>query len=151
MILDAVRNSELLGQLSDTELERLEAASAEVQFAAGEVIFEEDDVAANFYLIVHGKVGLELTSPGGPPLVIQTLHDGEIVGVSWFFPPYRWEWRARAFTETSAIAFDAEQVREQCKNHCELERQLLRAIAKAAATRLHSSRAQLLDLYGSNR
>jgi len=151
MSLDAVRNSELLGQLSDVELERLESVSSEVRFGAGEVIFEEDGVAETFFLIVHGKVGLELTSPGGAPLVIQTLRDGEMVGVSWFFPPYRWEWRARALTETSVIAFDAEQVREQCKDQCELERQLLRAIAKAAATRLHASRTQLLDLYGNSR
>ena len=151
MSLDAVRNSELLGQLSDAELERLGEASSEERFAANEVIFEEDGVAETFYMIVHGKVGLELTNPGGPPLVIQTLRDGEMVGVSWFFPPYRWEWRARALSETSVIAFDAEQVRQQCENQCELERQLLRGIAKAAATRLHASRTQLLDLYGSSR
>lgn len=151
MSLDAVRNSELLADLSDEDMEPLAAASTEVRFAAGEVIFEEDGVAETFYLIVHGKVGLELTSPGGAPLVIQTLRDGEMVGVSWFFPPFTWEWRARALTETSAIAFDAEQVRGQCEDSCELERQLLRSLAKAAAVRLHNSRTQLLDLYGSNR
>jgi CRP-like cAMP-binding protein len=151
MSLDTVRDSELLGQLSDEEVASLEALSSEVRFGAGEVIFEEDGVAETFYLIVHGKVGLELTSPGGPPLVIQTLRDGEMVGVTWFFPPYHWEFRARALAETSMIAFDAAQVRDLCKDQCELERQLLRGIAKAAATRLHNARTQLLDLYGSRR
>jgi CRP-like cAMP-binding protein len=151
MSLDAVRDSELLGQLSDEEVASLEALSTEVRFGAGEVIFEEDGAADTFYLIVHGKVGLELTSPGGPPLVLQTLRDGEIVGVTWFFQPYNWEWRARALAETTMVAFDAERVRGLCVDNCELERRLLRSIAKAIATRLHSARTQLLDLYGSKR
>lgn len=151
MNVEAIRDTELLAQLSESELTFLESVSSQATFQPGEMLFDEDGIADVFHVIVHGRVGLELTSPGGPPLVIQTLRDGDLAGVSWFFPPHRWEWRARAITETATVAFDAEEVREKCVDDCELERQLLRGIAKAATSRLHSTRTQLLDLYGSNR
>ena len=44
----------------------------------------------------HGAVSLEFTAPGRGPLVIETLHRGDVVGWSWLFEPYRWEFDARA-------------------------------------------------------
>jgi CRP-like cAMP-binding protein len=150
MNLDAVRaSSELLSGLSDTEFGFLESVSQEVHFRSGDVLFEEDGVADTFYIIVEGKVGLEMTSPGKPPVVIQTLGDGELVGVSWLFPPHRWNWRARAITETATIAFDADEVRAQSEIDPELARQVHGVVAKEAVSRLHSTRVQLLDLYGT--
>ena len=151
MIVDAVRGTELLAQLPESAIDFLESVASEAGFRPGEMLFDESGVSDTFYVIVHGRVGLELTTPGGPPLVIQTLRDGDLIGVSWFFPPFRWEWRARALVDTAAIAFDAAAVRDKCVEDCELERQLLRSIAKATALRLHASRTQLLDLYGSRR
>ncbi|MEE9178662.1 MAG: cyclic nucleotide-binding domain-containing protein [Acidimicrobiia bacterium] len=150
MNLDAVRaSSELLSEVSGAQLEFLESVSQEVRFAGGDVLFEEDGVADTFYIILEGKVGLEMTSPGKRPIVIQTLGDGELVGVSWLFPPHRWSWRARAVTDTAAIAFDAARVRAQSELDRELAHRLLGVVAKEAITRLHSTRVQLLDLYGT--
>lgn len=150
MNLDAVRaSSELLSGLSGAEFEFLESVSEEVHFRSGDVLFEEDGVADTFYIILEGKVGLEMTSPGKPPIVIQTLGDGELVGVSWLFPPHRWNWRARAVTEVTGIAFDAATVRAQSEIDPMLARQVLGVVAKEAVSRLHSTRVQLLDLYGT--
>ena len=148
MNLDAVRaHSELLSGLSGRELQFLESVSQEAHLRSGDLLFEEDGVANTFYIILQGKVGLEMTSPGKPPIVIQTLGDGELVGVSWLFPPYRWTWRARAVTDTSAVAFDAAKVRAQFELDSELAHRLLSFVTKEAIGRLHSTRVQLLDLY----
>ena len=150
MNLDAVlTRSELLSGLSGAELEFLESVSQEVHFGSGDVLFEEDGVADTFYVILEGKVGLEMTSPGKRPIVIQTLGDGDLVGVSWLLPPHRWNWRARAVTDTAAIAFDAAKVRAQSEIDRELAHRLLGMVAEEAITRLHNTRVQLLDLYGA--
>jgi thioredoxin-like negative regulator of GroEL len=69
--------------------------------------------------------------------------------VSWLLPPHRWNWRARAVTDTAAIAFDAAKVRAQSEIDRELAHRLLGMVAKEAITRLHNTRVQLLDLYGA--
>ena len=139
---------ELLGSLSDNPFAFLESVATSVEFAAGSVVFDEDAPADSFFIITEGRVGLELITPAQTPIVLQTLRDGDLVGVSWLVPPHRWSWRARAIDDTKAIEFDAAAVRDHLPEDCELERELLRAVAKAAAGRLNSSRTQLLDLYG---
>jgi len=150
MNLQSVRqNSELLTRLTNTELDLFESLSSEVHVVNGEILFEEGGAADMFYIIVEGKVGLELTSPGRTPMVIQSLGPGDLVGVSWFFPPFRWNWRARALEETDLIAFDAVEVRRQCGLNRDLDLEVLEAVAEEAVRRLHRTRIQLLDLYRS--
>jgi CRP-like cAMP-binding protein len=137
-----------LSELSEVSLRFLESVSAPVEFGIDDIIFEEDSVADTFHVIVAGKVALELHSTGHVPIVLQTLRDGDLVGVSWLIPPYRWSWRARAQAPTSTVAFDAAAVRAHMGDDCEMERGLLRMVLRATASRLQSTRTQLIDLYG---
>ncbi len=143
----ALGSTELFAHLTPEEIEFLESIAVERDFAEGAVLFEEDTEAKDFYIVVDGRVGLELVSPRRRPIVIQTLGRGDLVGLSWVFPPYVWSWRARAIDPTRAIAFDATQVRERCGIDQNLSEQMLRLVAREAIRRLHGARAQLLDLY----
>lgn len=140
-------SSELLTKLSNTELKFFESVSREVQLVNGEILFEEGGAADTFFIVSKGKVGLELTSPGRAPMVIQTLGPGDLVGVSWFFQPYRWNWRARALTDTTLVAFDAVEVRHKCEVDRDLSLEVLGVVAEEVVRRLHRTRIQLLDLY----
>ncbi len=137
----------LLRTLGETEIQFLETIAGDVRLPAGAVLFEEGGPADTFYIVVEGSVGLELTSPGREPMVIQTLGRGDLVGVSWLFEPHRWEWRARALADTTLAAFDAAAVRGRCAEDRELAYQVLDVVAGVLAERLHRTRMQLLDLY----
>ena len=78
-----------------------------VRFDAGEYLFREDGEADQFYLIRHGRVALEMVSPSGGALTFQTLGEGNLVGLSWFVPPYRWAYDARALELVRAVSLDA--------------------------------------------
>ncbi|HVR79430.1 MAG TPA: cyclic nucleotide-binding domain-containing protein [Acidimicrobiia bacterium] len=148
MNLRSIREkSELLTRLSNTELDLFESVSSEVQLADGEILFEEGGVADTFFTIVSGRIGLELTSPGRAPMSIQTLGPGELVGVSWFFDPYRWNWRARSLGDTYLVAFDAVTIRQKCEVDRDLALEVLGVVAEEVVRRLHRTRIQLLDLY----
>jgi CRP/FNR family cyclic AMP-dependent transcriptional regulator len=146
--LESVRwQSKLLGALSEEGLAFFESLAGPVSLTQGEVLFAEDGPADTFYLISAGKIGLEITSPGKEPIVIQTLAPGDLVGLSWFFPPYRWNWRARAIVDSELVAFDAVAVRNRCERDLDLAVVVLRILAEETAVRLHRARIQLLDLY----
>ena len=143
--------SALLGALGDVDVEFLETIAGELHLPAGAVLFEEGGPADTFYVVAEGSVGLELTSPGREPIVIQTLGRGDLVGVSWLFAPHRWEWRARALIDTALAAFDADAVRRRCVVDRDLALRVLEVVAGVLAERLHRTRMQLLDLYRSPR
>ncbi len=146
-LIETIADSRLLAHLAAEEIDLLATTAHEARYSAGEVIFNEDEEANTFYIVREGKIGLELTSPRRRPIVIQTLGHGDLVGLSWMFPPYRWSWRARAIEDTSAVAFDAVAVRRQCETDSHLALVVLRIVADQAVARLHSSRTQMLDLY----
>jgi CRP-like cAMP-binding protein len=120
-----------------------------VRFEAGEYLFHEGEGADQLYLIRHGRVGLEIAIPGRGPMTIQTLRAGEIVGVSWLFPPYRWTNDAKALEQVRAISMDATCLRNKCEDDHDLGYDVMKRVVPILIDRLHNTRMQILDVYGS--
>ena len=148
MSLDSLRESApLLDGMSADGIEFLESLARETDFPKGARIFNEDEKAKSFYLIARGKIGLEVSPPAMDSVLLETLGPGELLGVSWLFPPYRWSWRAMALTATDMIAFDAQAVRAECRRDPDLALHVYKTVAVEAVRRLHATRVRLLDLY----
>ena len=134
--------------LSAPQLALIAGCGANQHFAAGEPLFTEGAPAERFYLIRRGAVALEVDAPGRGPLVIETLREGEVVGWSWLFEPYRWEFDARATVPTATVTFDGACLRGKCEDDHELGYQLMRRFAALLIDSLLATRLQLLDVYG---
>jgi CRP-like cAMP-binding protein len=121
-----------------------------VQFEAGHYIFHEGEPADQFYLLRHGRVALQIASPGRGAMTFQTVGAGEVVGVSWLIPPYRWAYDARALELTRAIAIEAACLRQKCEADHDLGYELMKRFMPVLVQRLHATRMQILDLYGGH-
>jgi CRP/FNR family cyclic AMP-dependent transcriptional regulator len=117
-------------------------------FKAGEYLFHEGDPAEEFFLILEGKIALDIIAPGLAPIVFATLGAGEIVGASWVVPPYRWAFDARAVAPTRAIGIDATCLRGKCEADHHLGYEMMKRFLPVVVKRLHATRLQLLDVYG---
>ena len=129
-------------------LELIVGCASNVRFNAGEFIFREGEEADRFYIIRHGKIALEVFAPDRGPLTIQTIGEGDVLGWSWLFPPYRWHFDARALELTRAIALDGKCLREKCEEDHDLGYELVKRFAQIIMERLQATRLQLLDVYG---
>ena len=114
---------------------------------AGAYLFREGDPADGFYLLRAGMLALEVAAPGREPLTVETFHAGDVVGWSWLFPPYRWQFDGRAVEALRLVAFDGVCLRGKCEADHELGYELMRRFAGAAVERLQATRRQLLDVY----
>jgi CRP/FNR family cyclic AMP-dependent transcriptional regulator len=113
-------------------------------FRAGEVIFREGETANRFYLIEHGKVTLE-SSTLGEPVQIDEIHDGDLLGWSWLFPPYAWHFTARALKESAAIFFYGTVLREYCEKDHSLGFELFKRMSVVMLRRLQGARQKLIN------
>jgi CRP/FNR family cyclic AMP-dependent transcriptional regulator len=120
-----------------------------VRFEADQYLLHEGEAADQLYLLRHGRVALEVTVPGRGPVTFQTLVAGEIVGVSWLIPPYRWTYDAKALEATRAIAMDATCLRRKCEEDHDLGYEMMKRFVPVLIERLHGTRLQMLDVYGS--
>lgn len=134
-------------RLEQCHLDLLVGCASNVRFDVGQFILREGEEANHFYLIRHGKVALEIFAGHRGPITVETLEDGDIVGWSWLFPPYRWRFDARAVEITRAIALDGKCLRTKSEQDHDLGYELLKRFARIMEERLQATRLQLLDVY----
>lgn len=136
--------------LSPEHLELIAGCATNKGYQPGEYIFREGDPADTFYLIRKGRVGLEIFAPPSGALTVQTVRDGEILGWSWLFPPYRCSFDAKVVEPTRLVAFDGACLRGKSEDDHELGYQLMMRMAQVFTTRLAATRLQLMDVYGKS-
>ncbi len=128
-------------------LDLLAGCAANERFEPGRYLAREGDPADKFYFIRHGTVAIEIRVPGRDPLIVDTLHAGEILGWSWIVPPYRWTDDARAVELVRAVSMDAACLRGKCDRDHTLGHEFFRRVAPVIAERLSSTRLRLVDMY----
>jgi len=148
---ELIAASPVFAGLADAHLELIAGCAVNARFVAGAQLFREGEPADRFFLIRQGAVALEVHAPGRGALVVETMHPGEVVGWSWLFEPYRWQFDGRATEPTGVVAFDGACLRGKCESDHELGYQLMRRFAASMTDRLQATRLQLLDVYGHGR
>ena len=133
-----------LEAFSPDQAETLSRLATQVEFRSGETIFCQREVADGFYLIEKGEISLEYEVPGKRRVKIQNIGTGELLGLSWLFEPYRWEFSATAISDGTAKFFRASEVRKQCDQDAKLGYKLLEEVARVLTKRLQATRHKLL-------
>jgi len=148
---ELIAASRVFAGLQAQQLSLISGCAVNDHFAAGARLFSEGEPAERFFLIREGAVALEVHAPGRGDLVVETLHEGDVVGWSWLFAPYRWQFAGRALAPTRVVSFDGACLRGKCEADHELGYQLMRRFAASLIDRLQATRLQLLDVYGHAR
>lgn len=139
---------EFLQGMDPEHLAFVAGCGSNVRYDAGEYIYREGEPADQFLLIRHGKVSLEIFVPGRGPLVIETIAEGDVLGWSWLFPPYRRRFDARALEVTRAISLDGACLRAKCDEDHDLGYDIVMRFSQVVIQRLQATRMRLTDMYG---
>jgi CRP/FNR family cyclic AMP-dependent transcriptional regulator len=134
--------------LAPAHLKLIAGCAVNEHYPAGQSLFREGSPANRFFLIREGAVALEIDAPGRGAQVLETFHRGDVVGWSWLFEPYRWQFDGRTTEPTRVVAFDGACLRGKCEADHELGYQLMKRFADSIVQRLQATRLQLLDVYG---
>jgi len=138
----------LLNGCEPRYIQLLAGCARTVQFNTDEFIFRQGEEADQFYLICRGRVALEIPTPGGGPIILQTAGKGDFLGWSWMITPYRWHFDARAVELTRTVALNGKDLRDKCEADHHLGYEVIRRVASIMDQRLQATRLQLLDIYG---
>lgn len=134
--------------LDEADLKLIAGCASNHRFDPGHYLAREGEPSNAFFAIRHGKVALETCVPQRGAVILQTVPEGEIVGWSWLFPPYRWQFSVRAVDLVRATVFDGACLRRKCDEKPALGYELLKRLAQIISRRLVVTRLQLMDIYG---
>jgi CRP/FNR family cyclic AMP-dependent transcriptional regulator len=144
---DIIAGSGVFAGLDDKHLALVTGCAWLHHLEEGRPVFEMGQPADTFYLLRGGRVALQVTAPGRGAIVVQTLREGDTLGWSWLFPPYRWQLDAVALEPTPVVAFDGACLRTKCEEDHELGYQLMKRFSQLMLRALIATRVQLLDVY----
>jgi CRP/FNR family cyclic AMP-dependent transcriptional regulator len=126
-------------------LNHLEEFATEVRFRKGEMILKEGDYADRFYLICEGKIALEADSDGKPGIFIQMLGPGEILGWSWLYPPFEWNFTARAVENSRTVMLNAASLLIRAEEDPVFGYELMKRMSRQLVRRLRTMRQRLIQ------
>jgi CRP/FNR family cyclic AMP-dependent transcriptional regulator len=135
-----------LAGLNRTQLTLLADCAISIRCRPGDVILREGDRADRFFLIETGKVVLESGIDDGETVVVDTIGAGDLLGWSWMFPPYAWQFTARAVAPTRAVFFAGPVLREYCELDHSLGYELLKRMTAVMTRRMQNARHKMLGI-----
>ncbi|CAN5217521.1 cyclic nucleotide-binding domain-containing protein [soil metagenome] len=144
-----VREHRFFADLDEATISLIAGCARNVTFRPDEYLFHTGDPADEFFLVRHGRVAIEIVAPGHRAMTIQTVGEGEIAGVSWLVPPYKWVHDARAMEVVRAIGMDARCLRQKCDADHHVGYAMMLRFVPLLIGRLQATRMQLLDVYGT--
>jgi CRP-like cAMP-binding protein len=146
---DLMADAPLFAGLPARQLTLVAGCGRTERAPAGGHLFRAGAEAERFYLIREGALALEVDVPGRGPVVIETLHAGDVAGWSWLFEPHRWQFDGRVTEPLALVGFDGRCLLGKCETDHELGYELMRRFAATTIDRLQATRLQLLDVYAN--
>ncbi len=130
--------------------ERIAAITTLKRVKAGEVMFREGDKEDYYYIVIEGRVGLDMFVPERGKVRFYTAEQYEIFGWSSVTPTIRQRTAgATAVIDGLVVRIDAVKLRQLCDEDHDLGYAIMRRLANVVAARLLVTRLQLLDMFAN--
>lgn len=143
----ALQQLKFLAGATDEEVRRLAGTASWADYPAGSVLFREGDEVTQIWIVASGKVAIDILGPEDRLHRIHAIGDGELLGWSPIFGTGPMTATATALTDVRSVSMDAAAILAMCQADPVFGYRFMRRVAVAIATRLHSTRLQLLDYY----
>lgn len=105
-MLDMLKRIALFGHLESDEVGALSVLAVERHFPAGALVFEEDEVADDLWIVELGLIHIELRLPGSPaPVSIAVVRPDDVLGELALIDGHRRSAGARAVTDVTLHQF----------------------------------------------
>jgi CRP-like cAMP-binding protein len=116
------------------------------EFPASAVLFPEGDTQHEFFLLISGRVALEIIAQG-QSLRIETLEPGTALGWSAVLLGRGKHFQARALEPVKALVFPGVEVLAACHRDPKFGVDLMHRLLGLVSSRLQAERIKVLDTY----
>src|SRR5690606_5056886 len=146
-ISEIIADNPFFAGLAREDVEFLARYATRRRLSRDAVLFRFGDRADHFYVVVRGKISVEVAALEGPPLELQALDAGAVLGWSWLIPPCTWSFQARADEDAEVLDFDGRAIRARCESDPRFGYELIKRFAGLMSERLHFAREKMMETW----
>jgi CRP/FNR family transcriptional regulator, cyclic AMP receptor protein len=125
---------------------RLGRLARRIEFPANAILFPEGDERHEFFLLIAGRVALEVLSHG-QAMRVDTLDAGAALGWSSVLLGRGKHFQARALEPVTALVFPGIEVLAACREDTEFGFEMMHRLLDVVSRRLQAARVRVLDTY----
>ncbi|MCJ7701537.1 MAG: Crp/Fnr family transcriptional regulator [Anaerolineales bacterium] len=149
-LLNALQTIPWFQEISSEHFEKMAGIASLVEVDAKQELFREGALEDYLYIVLQGRVAIEMFVPGKGRVRIYTAEPMDVVGWSSVTPVVRRRTAgAQAVLPSCLIRLDAMGLRQLCEEDCALGYIVMRRMANVVASRLLTTRLQLLDMFAN--
>jgi CRP/FNR family cyclic AMP-dependent transcriptional regulator len=148
-LIDALQCIPWFQELTPAHFDKIREISHIVEIKRDTPLFSEGDQQDYMYIVLEGRIALEIIRPVRGRMRIYTAEPMDVVGWSSVTPVVRQRTAsATAVLDSRLIAIDAKALRKISDEDHELGYIIMRRTANVIAARLLVTRLQLSDIHG---
>ena len=137
-------------ELDQKHFDKLVGISSLLEVDAKQELFREGDPEDYLYVVIQGRVAIEMMVPSRGRMRIYTAEPMDVVCWSSVTPVVRRRTAgAQAVLPSCLVRQDAAALRKLCEEDCDLGYIVMRRMANVVASRLLTTRLQLLDMFAN--
>ena len=149
-LINALQTIPWFQEISPEHFEKIAGIASLVEVDAKQELFREGDPEDYLYIVLQGRVAIEMYIPSRGRMRIYTAEPMDVVGWSSVTPVVRRRTAgAQAVLPSCLIRLDALGLRQLCEEDYELGYFVMRRLANVIASRLLTTRLQLLDMFAN--
>jgi len=145
-ILAAVQQHPFSQGLTPEHCATLASLGSRASYAKDDIIFAEGDERHEFFLLIRGRVALEMMAQD-KTLRVHTLEAGDELGWSSVLSGRGKFYQARALEPVEVVRFDGYALLEKCRADNGFGYKIMHRLVGVVSERLQAARMQVLDMY----
>lgn len=144
-----LKECNIFQELNDAQIEKLVAIAKEESYPTGALLYKEGEPSTQLYLVLQGKVFLEMKcdmGPTRPPMqvIIDVVTRREAFGWSAFAEPHLHTLSALIAEPTKLIAFEGGKMKALMEEECDMGFGIMKGLTRLLASRLNHTRVLLI-------
>jgi CRP-like cAMP-binding protein len=144
---EMLKSMNLFEFLKLEELKDIAALAKVEEFNSGDYVFKEGDKAEKVYLVLEGRVAVEIEIAANKKVSIYTETKGKMFGYPSLVKPHVFTTYARCMDKVTLITIKAEDLVDKVfKQDCRRGYLVMNKLAEIIALKLKETRMQLLSL-----
>jgi CRP-like cAMP-binding protein len=144
---EVLRSHDFARGLADSQVATLAAMAEDVSFEESEVILENGQRSAFFYLLTAGSVAVELRT-AAYVVCVQALLPGQVFGWSALLDHQDTLFQVRAREHTTALRLDGEQLKAACQTDSQLGNEVRQRALQVVAKRVEAVEVRFAEMCG---
>jgi CRP-like cAMP-binding protein len=143
-IQEFLKNVPLFRELTDAELDRIAAGTAQVRAPTGTILFRRGEACAGFHVVVYGQVKLAFGAADGSEKVVEILGPGQSFGEAVMFLEKPYVVFAETLADSLLLQIGKSGVFAELERNPRFARKMLAGLAQRLHRLVHDLEAYTL-------